>query len=64
MTLQVPADSTSKTSFPKISIPPELADISVLSALGWSLSILVAIYVASDGPGYTVAEIASLTAFP
>jgi hypothetical protein len=64
MTLQAPADSTGKTSFPKISVPRELVDISMLSALGWSVSILVAIYLASDGPGYSAADIASLTALP
>ena len=63
-TLQTPTDSTGKTSFPKISVPQELVDISILSALGWSLSLLVAIYLASTGPSYSAAEIASLTALP
>jgi hypothetical protein len=63
-TLGSPADSTSKTPFPNVSIPHELVDISLLSALGWSLSILVAICLASAEPSYSVADIASLTAWP
>jgi hypothetical protein len=63
-TFQPLADSTSKTSLPKISVPRELVDISMLSALGWSLSLLLAIYLASSGPSYSIAEIASLTALP
>jgi hypothetical protein len=63
-TLQTPSSSASEILFPKVSVSRELVDISMMSALRWSLSLLAAVAIdfASAGPGYL--EIATLTAFP
>jgi hypothetical protein len=47
--LQTPSGSASNTPFLKTSIPQELVEIAMLSALGWSICVLVAIYFARTG---------------
>ena len=54
--LQTPSGSASNTPFSKISLPQELVEIAMLSALGWSICVLVAIYFASTGANYLVTE--------
>jgi hypothetical protein len=63
-TLQTPSGSARNTPFSKASLPRELVDIAILSALGWSMCLFVAIYSISAGPGYLGTEIATLAAFP
>jgi hypothetical protein len=55
--LQTPSGSASNTPFSKISFPLELVEIAMLSALGWSICVLAAIYFASTGASYLVTEI-------
>jgi len=63
-TLQTPSGSASNTPFSKVSLPRELVDIVILSGLGWSMCLFVAISSVSAGPGYLGNEIAILAAFP
>jgi hypothetical protein len=58
------SSSAGKIPFPKIFMPRELATIAMLSVTGWSISIIVLICLATDGPSYSGAEFVSLTAFP
>ncbi|MEI9926106.1 MAG: hypothetical protein WDN50_24345 [Bradyrhizobium sp.] len=55
--LQTPSGSASKTPFSKISFPPDLVEIAMLSAFGWSICLLVAIYFARAGASYLITEI-------
>jgi hypothetical protein len=57
--LHTPSGSASNISFSKISLPREFVEIAMLSALGWSICLLVAIYFASAGAGYLGTEIAA-----
>jgi hypothetical protein len=57
--LQTPSGSARNTPFSKIFFPPELVEIAMLSALGWSICVLAAIYFASTGASYLVTEIVS-----
>jgi hypothetical protein len=62
--LQTPSGPANDAPFSKLFLPRELADIAMLSALGWSLCLLVAIYFASAGPSYPGIGSVTLTAFP
>jgi hypothetical protein len=53
--LQTPSGSA--TPFSKISFPRDLVEIAMLSALGWSICVLVAIYFARAGLSYLSTEI-------
>ena len=55
--LQTPSGSASNTPFSKLSVPRELVEIAMLSALGWSICVLVAIYFARTGLIYLATEI-------
>jgi hypothetical protein len=55
--LQTPSGSARNTPSSKISLPWEFVEIAMLSALGWSIGVLVAIYFASAGSSYLGAEI-------
>jgi hypothetical protein len=58
--LPPPSGRASKTPFSRISLPPELVEIAMLSAFGWSVCILVAVYFAPVGSSYPGTEIATL----
>lgn len=60
---QTPSGSGSNTLLSRISLPPELVEIAMLSAFGWSMCVLVAIYFASAGSSYLGTEIATIAAF-
>jgi hypothetical protein len=55
--LHTPSGSASNTPFSKISFPREFVEIAMLSALGWSICLLVAIYFARAGSSYLGTEI-------
>jgi hypothetical protein len=57
--LHTPSGSASNTPFSKISFPHDLVEIAMLSALGWSICVLVAIYFAFTGSSYLGTEIVS-----
>jgi hypothetical protein len=61
-TLQTPSGSARNTRFSKISLPQELVEIAMLSALGWSMCLLMAVYFAPAGSSYPDTEIATLAA--
>ena len=61
---QTSSVSAGKIRYPKIFVPHELTRVAMLSVLGWSISVIVLICLATDGPSYPGTEFVSLTAFP